>query len=703
MGGCVSGCMSSSDKKQQVPNPHAQKTAAIKAFSVEIDTPVGPNEGKIRRSPSQAQIDREKWRNDAYGGTWGSLPALLKENCEKYKERPAIGWRPVEKIVKEDVEQADGSKKNMEVTYYKDTEKKSFAELWQACSNFANGLRELGFAEGTKVGLYEETRAEWLMSCYGIWISGMVGVTVYANLGDDALLYAMKESELAVVFLNGKAVGKLRKLCKEGGVTPPIMIYTDSLPAGEDEEGTHSFADVCAKGEGKATPEYHKDPNQEALIMYTSGTTGDPKGVIMSHGNLIAAILGFSARLEDALTEPGKDAPTETTDEVYVGYLPLAHSLEFAAENVMMMRGVMVGYGNPRTLTNTAARPHGDLQEFKPSFFAGVPRIFDTIKKALLAKIPQDGVKRAVFDRAFEDRKAAMAEGLETPYWNEKVFKNTREVLGGRVKCIASGAAPLSAQTQVFLEVVFGVSVLQGYGLTETCACTTLQRMYDTRKESIGGLLSVVEVKLRDADTWKHTNNPPQGELLIRGPVVTQGYYKQPEKTKEAYTEDGWFCTGDVAEIPEDGTIKIIGRTKALAKNLLGEYVALEALESTYVQNPLVLPNGICVLVNPQRAYITAIVLTDEAKATTFAKANGISGNFPDYLQTEEFRAKAAASLAATAKEFGRKPFECVKFVRVYADEWTPENGVLTAAMKLKRRVIDEKYASDIEELFKTE
>ncbi|CUE62532.1 long chain fatty acid CoA ligase, putative, partial [Bodo saltans] len=333
------------------------------------------------------------------------------------------------------------------------------------------------------------------------------------------------------------------------------------------------------------------------------------KGVVISHGNTVACIKGFSRRLACFLEE---DVPE---DESYVAFLPLAHILEFAAENVFLMRGSMVGYGNPRTLTNTSARPHGDLQEFKPHILAGVPRIFDTIKKAVEGKLPE-GFKRRLFDRAYEERKEAIAKGLDTPFWDNKVFAMPRQLLGGKVRGILSGGAPMSAKTQEFLMVVFGCSVGQGYGLTETCAVTTIQRYWDTQLENIGGLVSACEVKLRDVEDWKHTDPKPRGEICIRGPTVTKGYYKQPEKTAEAFSADGWFSTGDVGEVQPDGTMKIVGRVKALAKNAFGEYVALDSLESVYVLNDLALPNGVCILVDSQKAYICALVLTDEGKAT---------------------------------------------------------------------------------------
>merc|ERR1712000_186778 len=170
--------------------------------------------------------------------------------------------------------------------------------------------------------------------------------------------------------------------------------------------------------------------------------------------------------------------------------------------------------------------------------------------------------------------------------------------------------------------------------------------------------------------------------------------------TKEAFLEDGFFATGDVGEFRADGTLKIVGRTKAIAKNAHGEYIAMEALESMLVQNELILPNGICVHVDSQQAFIVAVALTDEAKAMKFAKENNIEGSWPSILDDAKFRKASIASVAKTCKENGKKPFETPKNVRFYNHEWTPENGILTAAMKLKRREIDAKYGDDIKAMF---
>ena len=704
MGGCAISCMSMIDSAKQAENPHMTAIKTLGKQSIEIGSNDGKPESRIRRSPSMANMTLDDIYKNFYGGKHGTLAIALEETCRKLGSARAMSYRPIEKTQKEEL--TEGEKTKMwEYIYLKPTVHISYQEMWQKMIAFGEGLAEdVGLPAGSRVGLYEDTRYEWMVACYGIWSRKMVGVTVYANLGDDALVYAIKEAELPAMFLNGKLVANLIKLCKKAGVKVPKLIVTDAVPAGVDTEGAEifNFDELVAKHAQAKTPELPANPKDLALIMYTSGTTGDPKGVMMSHGNVYAAVFGLRRRLDQVLGEPATDIAPEEQD-THLAYLPLAHILEFCAENILLIRGATLGYGTPRTLTDTSAKPHGDLKEFKPTFFVGVPRIFDTIKKAVEGKLPAKGeFRRRVFDRAYEERKAALAQGYDTPYWNDRVFANPRALLGGRCRMIISGGAPMSSGTYEFLSVVFGCAVGQGYGLTETCAGLSIQRYYDLQKENVGGLLSVCEVKLRDVDPWKHTDQPhPRGEVLMRGPTVTQGYYNQPEKTKEAFLDDGWFATGDVGMFAADGTLKIVGRTKALAKNSHGEYIAMESLESLLVQNELAMPNGVCILVESQEAFICALVLTDEQKAMKFAAENKISGTWPEILETKEFKKAAIASLGATAKAAGRKPFEMVKNVAVLADEWTPENGILTAASKLRRSEVDKKYKDTIAKLFK--
>eukprot|EP00759_Apiculatamorpha_spiralis_P051948 PhF_6_TR5557/c0_g1_i1/m.7936/K01897/ACSL, fadD; long-chain acyl-CoA synthetase len=689
MGGCVASVYERNSKNGEKPIRAYEKVRGMGLQSREIGA-ARPGEGRIRRSASCENIDIF-----SYGTIHPCLLQWVQSSCQKFSNRNAIAYRPWGKEEKGTLtDEATGKTREWTYINLKPTEYISYAQFWDQVTRVGAGLAERGLSgQNVRIGLYEDTRYEWMIAMYGMWTQATVGVTVYANLGDDALAYAIRESEINAIFLGAKSIKNLVKL---GDISSlKYIISFDEVPA-NTQLPPHVelvlFSDLLKAA--PCTPAFPSG-SDVALIMYTSGTTGDPKGVVMSHTNLVASVQSLERRLIPALGQ------VPEPDEHYVAYLPLAHVLELTAENIMFTRGSTVCYGNARTLTNTSARPHGDLQEYKPTIFAGVPRIYDTIKKVVESRYPPKGsLKREVLDRAYEDRRRALSEGKDTPYWNKEVFSAFKPVFGGKVKMLVSGGAPLNGATQEFLTVIFGVSVQQGYGLTETCALATCQRFYDMQRENVGGVVSGCEIKLRDAMNYTSSKNPPEGEVLIRGPNVTMGYFKQKEKTDEVFLQDGWFATGDVGQWQRDGTLRIVGRVKALAKNCHGEYIAMEALEATYTGNDIVLPNGICVVVDPHQPFIGAIILTDEKKAMDFAEANGLSGEWPSILQTNDFRQKVIDSLALTAKAAKKKPFEFIKQVRVFGDEWTPENGILTAAMKLKRREIDTKYAGAIKEMF---
>ncbi|CAD2222973.1 long-chain acyl-CoA synthetase [Angomonas deanei] len=345
---------------------------------------------------------------------------------------------------------------------------------------------------------------------------------------------------------------------------PRLFISMSSPPNVDPEEGeVLRWGDVMKKGQRSEAP--YKIPDgsmkdEHALIMYTSGTTGNPKGVIHTHGSLNAGMRTLSERIEDFLG-PIKEP------EVYCSYLPMAHIMEMAVVSVLMMRGVSIGYGSPRTLTDQFAKPHGDLSEYRPNLLVAVPRVFDTIKRGVEMNLPKQGtLKRSVFDNAYQARLKALKEGKDTPYYNEKVFAIPRAAMGGRVYAMLSGGGPLSEATQEFINVVFGM-VVQGYGLTETVCCGAIQRTGNLQYDSIGQPLKTVEMQLRDTEEFKHTDKPePRGELCLRGPFLFKGYLNQPELTKEALDDEGWFRTGDVAAIASNGAVRLVGRVKALAK-----------------------------------------------------------------------------------------------------------------------------------------
>ncbi|KAL7697295.1 long chain fatty acid CoA ligase [Lotmaria passim] len=705
MGGCVLSLMEGRNAMQVCPDPrYAAYTQRLSDCGGSFVQTL-PGTETEHTSPIYRLGDVTEEQHQAFRAAAAARPNLYKSLmhfCETRCDRRMLGYRPVRCITKESTPiGSHGKERVMNITHLDDTVYMTYAQVGQRIVNFGAGLAALGAKANDNVSIYLDTCVEWMIGIYGIWSHSLVAATVYANLGEAALAHVLHETESQAILCGATNTSNVLKLMLNGVMPQVPIIYVGTLPAALDTHGITvlKFEEVEAMGAASlasGTPAGTGPINDDdlALIMYTSGTTGDPKGVMHTHRTLVSGAHTLEPRVHDLIG-------SRNAEEVYLVYLPMAHIMEFTLANVFITRGAFVGFGTPRTLTDATARPHGDLAEFSPTIFVGVPRIFDTLRKVMEAKLPPVGsLKRKIFDHAFQSRLAAIKEGKETPFWDEKVFKQARVVLGKNLKVMLSGGGPLSAATQAFVNVVFG-RILIGYGLTETTCAGGIQIPGDTQANVTGLMLPGQEIKLLDIEEYKHTDQPePRGEMLSRGPYLFKGYYKQPELTKEVLDEDGWFHTGDVGSFTKDGKLRIVGRVKALAKNCLGEYIALEQLEAVYSGNELLQPNGVCVLVHPDKPYITALALTDETRATKFAAARGIDGDYPAILKDPRFHVEAAKSLVETARLCNRASFECVKRVRVLDDEWTPENNILTAAMKLKRRAIDAQYANTIDELF---
>lgn len=644
-----------------------------------------------------------------------TLDSMFKRCVQSTPHSRCMASRPVLDMGYEEREMPDGSRKKWEIPTLGEYQWHNFGQVDARIDHVLSGLVQFAKLKSLdKMAIFEETCEEWMITAHACFRQNITVVTVYATLGDDALVVALNETEITTMFTNENQLEKLKSLAKRipslkyivFKKTPLRSQYSNDSALQEyfKETGVRilSFDDLEKLGATSAVKDHNKTadvpatPESLALIMYTSGTTGDPKGVMMTHSNVMASIGGVGVGL-------GTDTSVAV---VYIGYLPLAHILELVAENYVLSIGGSIAYGNPRTLTDKGCRFVGDLVAAAPNVMTGVPRVWDTVKKAAFEKISNaPPLNRWMFHTAYAARKEAMKNGFDTPLWNALVFQKMRAVIGGHIKLVLSGGAPMNAESQEFLRIALGCVVVQGYGLTETCAGLSVQNGYhEFATRRVGPPIPSCEVKLVDVREMGYTvhDKPyPRGEIVVRGPVVTRGYYKRPELTAEVYGKDGWFYTGDIGQINEDGSLSVVDRKKNLVKLAHGEYVALERLESIYGNSPFVSPNGICIVADSLQNYVVALVLPQPTYAEQWAKKNGIAHtSLADLCANPKFKNAVLQQLQEEAKRAKLKSFEVVKDIRILPDEWTPQNGMLTAAMKLLRRDIAKKYATEIAEMY---
>lgn len=455
-----------------------------------------------------------------------------------------------------------------------------------------------------------------------------------------------------------------------------------------------------------------------AMLVYTDG---EPQGVMLTQGALKASAAGYAERLGDMewLPRPqdGNSANTGRSRATYLAYRPMHNILELILQSVCLMEGVLVCYGHPETLLNTRARPHGDLQEYAPTILCAVPQFLEGLC-ATVERTLTGGYRHLLFEIGYEERRQALRRCLETPFLNRTVFHQPRQLLGGRCRLLLSCGAPLHPRVHEYIQVVCGTAVSQVYSLTEAAGSGLMQTLWSGQLDTIGGPLGPVEVKLRDVHHWQHQAERPSGELLLRGPVVMAGYYCQPERTAAALEGGGWLHTGDIAERHPDGTFALQGRLSLMRQTSAGHCVPLETLEAMYGDHQIVtasLPERcVCVLVNPYRPYICALVLTDERRVRNFLrdpateaylKSRGqlnspLLQRWPYCLREHVFNEAVAASMRAHAKVAGVPPHERVRHVRVLYDTWTVRKGFRTATGRLQREAVEEHYNGVVAELF---
>lgn len=507
--------------------------------------------------------------------------------------------------------------------------------------------------------------------------------TAYDTLGAEGLKYSLKQTEAVAVYCDPHLLKTLVEPLKSDSTIRLVVYDTtqdvatdhiDELKRIKPDVTILSFEELRLIGEKSPVEPVPPSPEDLCCIMYTSGSTGVPKGVPLRHKALVAAVAGATT-IYGRYIGPGDRLLT---------YLPLAHILEFVFENACLFWGGTMGYGNPKTLSDASVRNcQGDIRAFGPTIIVGVPAVWESVKKGILGKLNAGSViARNAFWAAFTLKGFLMSTGLPgTAVLDALIFQKIKQATGGQLRVCLSGGGPIAKETQRFISIAL-TPMLMGYGLTETTAMGVLMDPLHWTDHTLGDLPSSIEVKLVDFAEAGYfaSNDPPQGEVLIRGTPVMEGYFKNEEETAKAFSKDGWFMTGDIGQFDKNGHLVLIDRKKNLVKTLNGEYIALEKLESIYRSASVVA--NICVYAASDQNKPVAIIVPAEPALKKLAKENGIAGDSAEELVHDKRLNKLVLSaLQDTGRSGGLVGIEIIEGVVLAEDEWTPSNVSLVCPL----------------------
>ncbi|CAI7785298.1 unnamed protein product, partial [Closterium sp. NIES-54] len=651
-----------------------------------------------------------------------TVASLFVIASRRHHHRPLLGTRKF--LSRETVTNEEG--KEIEKLEFGEYEWESYSRALDRAEAFGGGLRNVGHGRGEAVAIVAETRADFYLALQGAFQQSLVVVTVYASLGQEALVHALNETEVTTVICDHKQLEKLEEASSKGELktVQRVIMMPEPRPLSEAGKGPTeaeakvatgqlapgvkllAFADVEKSGvESPVTPELPQ-PSDLAVIMYTSGSTGLPKGVMLSHGNLVAVFAAIMAQVPDA-----------NFNDVYIAYLPLSHVLELAAELGAVSVGGSIGYGSPLTLVDMAPKvklgTKGDAPQLRPTLMVAVPAILDRIRDAVRRKIAAaPPVRRTLFNLAYSRRLAAIegswfgAWGVERLFWDLLVFRKVRAAVGGHLRFMLSGGAPLSPDSQRFMNICFNIPISQGYGLTETAAGGTFSEWDDSSVGRVGPPIPCNLIRLIDWEEggYRTTDHPhPRGEILIGGPNVSLGYWKDKEKTEEVFSEDAqgmrWFRTGDIGAVHPDGCIQIMDRKKDIVKLQHGEYVSLGKVEAVLQVSPFV--DNLLVFADSTKSCAVALVVPVPAAVTDFAKRKGIEEeDYAKLCAREDVVGEVLRCLHKVSKDASLNKFEVPARIKLLPDPWLPETGLVTPALKIKRNVIHKTFAKELKELY---
>ncbi len=544
----------------------------------------------------------------------------------------------------------------------------------------ALGLKQIGIKVGDRVNIMAETSYEWLVSDLAILSVGAVTVPIYPTLPAEQALYIMNDSESKALFFSTKAQWeKIRSVREEIKRIKHFITFQENSPA-EEVLTLEGLKEIGSELQEESYYEMIKvvDSDDLATIIYTSGTTGVPKGAMLTHFNIFSNLYTVLQILD-----------INEKDTVF-SFLPLSHVLERMVTQVYIRAGATIAYAE------SIEKVAKNIPEVKPTLMVSVPRLFERIYSRVVDKaLAGPPLKRKVFQWALRvGAKKVMADVKRKKYSykynfqyalaNKLVFSKIKHALGGRFRFFVSGGAALPKKVGEFFAMI-GTPIMEGYGLTETSPVIAVNTFDDFKVGTVGKPIPNVEVKIAE-----------DGEILSRGPHIMKGYYKKEEETKEVFTEDGWFKTGDIGFIDEDGFLVITDRKKAIIVTLGGKNVAPQPIENRIKQSPYI---SNVVVIGNERKYLSALIIPD------FDKMEDVSSKIGKKIEDKDTFVKDKEVEKFFLKEVKRMvpdlaDFEVIKRVALLKEDFSIEGGELTPTLKVKRTFVEKKYKKIIDSLY---